>query len=87
MCVLCFLLWYYPMGLYRNAQQADQLNERGALVFLLVWVFFLFTTSFAFLAISAIESAEIAGGVVGLLTIMMFTFCGYVSPKSPFLPL
>ena len=34
--VLMFLCWYYPIGLYRNAQFTDAVTERGGLMFLLV---------------------------------------------------
>jgi ABC-type multidrug transport system permease subunit len=66
------------MGLYRNARHTDAEHSRGTLVFLFIWVFFLFSSTFAHLVIAAIDSAEVAGGIVGLLTVMMFTFCGYV---------
>lgn len=66
------------MGLYRNARYTDTEHSRGILVFLFIWVFFLFSSTFAHLIIAGIDSAEVAGGLVGLLTVMMFTFCGYV---------
>lgn len=66
------------MGLYHNARYTDAEHSRGILVFLFIWVFFLFSSTFAHLIIAAIDSAEVAGGLVGLLTVMMFTFCGYV---------
>lgn len=83
MSILSFLLWYFPMGLYRNARETGAEHSRGTLIFLFVFVFFMFTTSFAFLVISGLESAEVAGGIVGLITIMMFVFCGVVAgPNS-----
>ncbi|KAI9146718.1 ATPase [Paramyrothecium foliicola] len=74
-----FLLWYFPMGLYRNAQETGTEHSRAVTICLFIWVFFLFTTSFAFLCIAGISEADMAGGIVGLLTIMMFTFCGVVA--------
>lgn len=79
MGIFSFLLWYFPMGLYRNARESGAEHSRGTLIFLFVWVFFIFTTSFAFLIITGLESAEVAGGIVGLLTIMMFVFCGIIA--------
>lgn len=67
------------MGLYRNARESGTEHSRSTTIFLFIWVFFIFTTSFAFLIIAGLSSAEIAGGIVGLLTIMMFTFCGVVA--------
>ncbi|KAH6949769.1 multidrug resistance protein CDR1 [Ilyonectria sp. MPI-CAGE-AT-0026] len=81
--LLSFLFWYFPMGLYRNARYTDAEHSRGVLVFLFVWVFFLFSSTFAHLIIAGIHSAEVAGGIVGLLTVMMFTFCGILaSPEQ-----
>ena len=79
MALFSFLLWYFPMGLYRNARESGAEHSRSTLILLFIWVFFIFTTSFAFLVIAGLESAEVAGGIVGLLTIMMFTFCGVIA--------
>ena len=46
-----------------------------------VWMFFLFTSTFANMVIAGIESADVAGGIVNLVMIMMFAFCGYVLSK------
>ncbi len=50
MAVLMFFCWYYPIGLYRNAEPTGAVNERGALVFLFVWAFMMFTSTFAFVS-------------------------------------
>lgn len=76
MGIFSFLLWYFPMGLYQNAREAGAEHSRGVTVFLFIWVFFVFTTSFSFLVIAGMDSYEVAGGVVGLMTVLMFTFCG-----------
>ena len=66
------------MGLYRNAEWTDQVHFRGTTVFLHVWMFFLFTSTFANMVIAGIQSADVAGGIVNLLMILMFAFCGCV---------
>lgn len=66
------------MGLYRNARYTDAETSRGILVFLFIWVFFVFSSTFAHLIMAGIGSAEVGGAIVGLLTVMMFTFCGCV---------
>lgn len=76
MSVLCYLTWYYPIGLFRNAKWTNAVHERGITMFLHIWVFFVFSSTFAHMMIAGLPSADIAGGVVGLLLIMMFTFCG-----------
>ncbi|KAJ6440945.1 ABC transporter CDR4 [Purpureocillium lavendulum] len=83
MGVFCFVCWYFPIGLYRNAEWTDQVNSRGITMFLQVWIFFVFTSTFANMIIAAIETAEVAGGIVNLLMIMMFAFCGVLAgPKD-----
>ncbi|PLB37806.1 putative ABC multidrug transporter [Aspergillus candidus] len=77
-----FFFWYFPMGLYRNARYTDAEHSRGVLVFLFIWVFFLFSSTFSHLIIAGIDSAEVAGGIVGLLTVMMFTFCGILASPT-----
>ncbi|KAM0278525.1 hypothetical protein ACHAQH_005092 [Verticillium albo-atrum] len=77
--VFSYILWYFPMGLYQNARQSGAEHSRGATVFLFVWVFFLFSSTFAHLAIAGIDSYEVAGGIVGLITVLMFSFCGILA--------
>lgn len=45
-------------------------------MFLQMWIFLVFTSTFAHMVIAGLPSADIAGGIVGLILIMMFTFCG-----------
>lgn len=66
------------MGLYRNAEWTDQVHSRAITMCLHVWMFFLFTSTFANMVIAGIESADVAGGIVNLVMILMFAFCGYV---------
>jgi ATP-binding cassette subfamily G (WHITE) protein 2 (PDR) len=46
MAVLIYFCWYYPIGLFRNAEPTDAVTERGGLMFLLVLTFLLFTSTF-----------------------------------------
>lgn len=39
MGLFMFVSWYYPIGLYRNAQATDSMNERAGLMFLYIWSF------------------------------------------------
>ncbi|OAL42986.1 ABC-2 type transporter [Pyrenochaeta sp. DS3sAY3a] len=79
MALFSFILWYFPIGLYRNARQTGTEHSRGTTIFLFVWVFFIFASSFAHLIMAGLETYDIAGAVVGLLTIMMFAFCGVLA--------
>ncbi|KAF3168493.1 hypothetical protein TWF225_011796 [Orbilia oligospora] len=81
--ILCFLVWYYPMGLYRNAEYTDAVHARGTLVVLLIWVIFMFASSFAIMMISGIENPEVASANSNALSIMMYAFCGILAgPKT-----
>ena len=76
MSVFSFLFWYYPMGLYRNAVFTDTVHSRAIAVLLNVWVFFMFSGTFGTMMIAGFESAEVAGSVSTLFSILMFFFAG-----------
>jgi pleiotropic drug resistance (PDR) family protein len=79
MAVLIFVCWYYPIGLYRNTYDTDSLHERGALMFLLIWTFLLFTSTFAHMMIAGIELAETGGNLANLLFSLCLIFCGVLA--------
>ncbi|KAJ5725406.1 ABC multidrug transporter C [Penicillium malachiteum] len=80
--VLIFVCWYYPIGLYRNAEPTDAVHERGALMFLLVWSFLLFTSTFAHMIIAGIELAETGGNLANLFFSLCLVFCGVLATPS-----
>jgi ABC-type multidrug transport system permease subunit len=80
--VFCFLVWYYPVGLYQNAQQTDTIHSRSTLALLAIWVSFLFASSFAHMLIAGIESAEIASSLSTVFYIMMYIFSGVLAGPS-----
>lgn len=83
MAALMYFCWYYPVGLYKNAADAGQTTERGALMFLLLWAFLLFTSTFTDMIIAAFETAEAGGNIANLLFTMCLIFCGVLaSPDS-----
>jgi ATP-binding cassette subfamily G (WHITE) protein 2 (PDR) len=77
MAVLIFFCWYYPIGLYRNAEPTDSVHERGVLMFLLLWTFLLFTSTFAHMAIAGIETAETGGNIANLMFSLTLVFNGF----------
>ncbi|KAL4922188.1 ABC-2 type transporter-domain-containing protein [Aspergillus aurantiobrunneus] len=79
MAVLIFVCWYYPIGLYNNAKPTDAVTERGGLMFLLIWTFLLFTSTFAHMVIAGIELAETGGNVATMLFSLCLIFCGVLS--------
>ncbi|GAD98247.1 ABC transporter [Paecilomyces variotii No. 5] len=82
MAVFIFVCWYYPIGLYRNAEPTDSVHERGALMFLLIWTFLLFTSTFAHMIIAGVELAETGGNLANLLFSLCLIFCGVLATPS-----
>ena len=82
--IFCYLTWYYPMGLYRNAEYTDTVHARSTLVMLFLWVMMLFSSGFAHMLIAAFDSDQSASAFGNLLFIMMYAFCGYVSQRPLF---
>lgn len=72
--VLVFFCWYYPIGMFRNA--GSHKSERGALMFLLIWSFCLFTSTFSHMIIAGIEQAGTAVNIAQLLYMLSLIFCG-----------
>lgn len=82
MSVFAFLFWYFPMGLYRNAEYTDAVHSRGIAVFFNIWAFFVFSSTFGQMIIAGIDTAEVAGGIVNLFFILMVAFAGFVANLS-----
>lgn len=83
MAVIMYFCWYYPVGLYRNALATDELAERGALMFLFLWMFMLFTGTFSTLIIAGFETAEAGANLANLVFMLTLIFCGaLVSPDN-----
>lgn len=72
--VLVFVSWYYPIGMFRNAGQNT--SERGVLMFLLIWSFCLFTSTFSHMMVAGIEHAGTAVNLAQLLYMLSLIFCG-----------
>ncbi|PGH13961.1 hypothetical protein AJ79_03376 [Helicocarpus griseus UAMH5409] len=84
MAVFMYVCFYYPTGLYRNAQVENQLHERSALMFLLLWGFLIFTCTFTDFVIAGFESAEAGGNVANLLFMLCLIFCGILASPDAF---
>ena len=56
MAVFVYFCFYYPVGLYKNAEPTDAVHERGGLFFLLMLAFFWFTSTFANMIIAGMDS-------------------------------
>ncbi|KOS37184.1 hypothetical protein ACN38_g12039 [Penicillium nordicum] len=81
--VFTFLCWYYPLGCYRNAEVTDSVHERSTLIFLLIWVTFVWASTFGHMLISGLDAVEVASSVSTFLVFICYSFCGIlVSPSS-----
>jgi ATP-binding cassette subfamily G (WHITE) protein 2 (PDR) len=76
MGVICFVCWYFPIGLYRNAYPTDAVDSRGITVCLFVLMFFIFASTFTYMVIVGLESEGLGGVIINLMFIMMYAFCG-----------
>jgi ABC-type multidrug transport system permease subunit len=84
MAVIIYITWYFPIGLYRNAEATDAVSERAGLMFLYVWAFFMFTSTFCHLVIAGMETAENAGNIANLLFSLCLIFCGVLAGPGSF---
>ncbi|KAM0756076.1 hypothetical protein T439DRAFT_341482 [Meredithblackwellia eburnea MCA 4105] len=82
--VITYFSWYYPIGLYKNAIPTDAVHERGALMFLFILAFYLFTSTFAHMCIAAVEVAEVGGTIANFLFSLTLIFCGVLATPAQF---
>ncbi|KAL3451109.1 ABC-2 type transporter-domain-containing protein [Aspergillus insuetus] len=82
MAAIIYFCWYYPIGLYNNASQTDSTTEKGGLMFLLIWVFLLFTSTFSHMVIAGIELPETGGNIATMLFSLCLVFCGVLATKE-----
>ncbi|KAL6452013.1 CDR3 Opaque-specific ABC transporter CDR3 [Candida maltosa Xu316] len=82
---ISFFCWYYPVGMYQNAVYSNAVASRGALMWLVMTLMFIYSSTLAQLCISCNQLADnAANGISFLLTIAM-TFCGVIATKD-FMP-
>jgi len=82
MAIVMYFCWYYPIGMYRNAVPSHSVHERGALMFLLIFMFLIFTSTFAHMVIAAIEDAETGGNIANLMFSLCLVFCGVLASPT-----
>jgi ABC-type multidrug transport system permease subunit len=76
MAVPAYFCWYYPIGLYVNAEPTNAVIERGGTMFLLILLFMMFTSTFTIMVIAGIEQPETGGQIAQLLFSLSLVFCG-----------
>ncbi|CAN6641338.1 pleiotropic ABC efflux transporter of multiple drugs [Trichomonascus vanleenenianus] len=81
--VISYFVLYYPIGLYRNAEYTNSVHERGALFFLLIWQFYIFTSTLSHMVIAGVSLAETGGNIAQMLFSLTLIMCGVlVTPKA-----
>jgi ABC-type multidrug transport system permease subunit len=71
MAIPTFFTWYYPIGLYHNADSTDGMVARGGIMFTFILTFMMFTSSFSSMMIAGIDQAETGANMAQLL----YSFC------------
>ncbi|PGH08877.1 hypothetical protein AJ80_07749 [Polytolypa hystricis UAMH7299] len=79
MAVISFFCWYYPIGFYQNSILTDSVNERAGTMFLLIWIFLMFGSTFSSMIIAGVEQAETGGNIAQLLFSLTLIFCGVLA--------
>lgn len=71
-----FAPFYYLVGMDRNARPTGAIGARGGLMFLLIWSFMMFESTFADMVIAGLPTADLGAVVALLLFAMGLIFCG-----------
>lgn len=77
---VAFLSWYYPIGMYRNASATHTVHQRGATMWFVVVIFYIYTSTLAQMCISFLELAENAANLAIILFTVCMNFCGVLVP-------
>ncbi|QSZ28689.1 hypothetical protein DSL72_003189 [Monilinia vaccinii-corymbosi] len=80
--IVIFITWYYPTGLWRNGDPSFGTVERGSLVFLLIWLFCLWISTFSQAVGVGIEHVETAVQIGTLFFWLSLVFCGVLVPPN-----
>ncbi|KAH7070040.1 BcATRO, ABC transporter [Paraphoma chrysanthemicola] len=80
--LLMFLCWYYPIGYQKNAEPTNAEAERGGLMFLFMFVYLVFTSTFAIMIVAGMEQAAEGANIANLLFSLSLTFSGVVATKD-----
>lgn len=76
LAIIQFATWYYPVGMYKNALSTHALNERSGLMFLLLWSYTLFSSTFSQMVATVMPDAATGVNISSLLYSLSLIFCG-----------
>ncbi|KAH7400176.1 ABC-2 type transporter-domain-containing protein [Cadophora sp. MPI-SDFR-AT-0126] len=78
MAILIFVGWYYPIGLYRNADYSGTGSQSAVTVLLFMVVYMVFTSTFGHMVQAGVDLAELGGNYANLLFMLSLIFCGVI---------
>lgn len=81
---LAYFCWYYPIGLYNNATPTDTVAERGAHMWFIIVLFYVYCSTFGQMCISFIEIADNAANLSNVTFSFCLNFCGVLVLWSKF---
>jgi ATP-binding cassette subfamily G (WHITE) protein 2 (PDR) len=73
--VALFAVWYYPVGLYKQEGDSSE-NERAVLMFLCLWAYMTFCSTFSAMLAAGMQHAQTAVEIAQLLYYLILIFCG-----------
>ncbi|KAI0160533.1 ABC-2 type transporter-domain-containing protein [Xylariaceae sp. FL1272] len=79
---VAFAAWYYPAGLYHNGDTILAASQRGALTYVLLWLFILWASTLSQALGAAIRETEVAMQIGILLYWLSLVFCGVLVQPS-----
>ncbi|KAM0407508.1 hypothetical protein ACHAPD_012178 [Fusarium lateritium] len=77
-----YLPFYFLVGMYDNGRATDTQDERGALMFLLIWAVMVYEGTFAHMCVAGAPTAEVGATLSLLLFMMTLVFAGVLVPYS-----
>ncbi|KAI8826583.1 ABC transporter protein [Fimicolochytrium jonesii] len=81
LAAVMFCGWYYPIGMDRNAAEGEVV-ERSGLMFLYIWQFLMFTSTYGIMFIAGVEMPETAGNMANVGYAMCLIFCGVLASPT-----
>jgi ATP-binding cassette subfamily G (WHITE) protein 2 (PDR) len=71
-----FVSWYYPTNLQQNGDNQFSKTERGALTFILIWLFNLWASTTSQVFATLFDHPDVAMNIATLLYCLALVFCG-----------
>jgi len=80
--VIAFVCWYYPLGLWRNAEINGELNERAGLTFLFLWSLMLLFQTVSQMLMTFMPDVATGLNIANLMFMLSFIFAGILVPPD-----